>query len=76
MSSQRIVQDWNSLSEWTVAATTLIIFKVAGNEICGTIGIERNPRQAQPYIPYFGIYAAFTTSSSVKKNQQLIFYLE
>ena len=38
--SQRIVQNWNSLSEGTIAATTLNIFKVPGNGICGTIGVK------------------------------------
>jgi len=52
----RIVQNWNSLSEGTVAATTLNIFKMAGNDICRTISVKsRIPDRIQSYILYFGI---------------------
>ena len=69
MFSQRIVQDWNSLSEGTVGVTTLNIFKTRLDKQWQAMRYvalyrhkEQNTRQAQLYIPCFGM--------------QLIFYLE
>jgi len=70
--SQRIVQDWNSLSEGTVVVTTL--------NICGTIGIKSGMPDMLSLI--FRILVSWYPCCfnhvihSVGKNQQLIFYLE
>ena len=61
---QRIVQEWNSFSEGTVAANKLNIFKTRLDKQCQARRYEICSIHAQPYIPYFGILVLVSSLAS------------